>query len=206
MTDDTTQPAENVGRGTCFSLLSILGGMALFGVVAAIFSLVDSYLVFVAGIAAYVIPFLAARLYVKGAGAPPVNGRLPFIVVSVIAIALSTLTGIIFSTFIAYSRVGGDGGVLSPVFWTTMRNQFTGNVENVGIPALIGLGLGIFGLVSVLRGGTLGGRKTAATSAAPATEAVVPNVVPPAPTAPAAPNAPSPGVILNGKPINPGKK
>jgi hypothetical protein len=205
MTDDSIPQAENVGRGTSFSLLSILGGMALFAIVAAIFSFVDSYLVFVAGIAAYVIPFLAARLYVKGAGAPLVNGRLAFSLVSVIAIALSTLTGIVVSTFIGYSRVGGDGGLLSPVFWTTMRNQFT-NVENVGIPVLIGLGLGIFGLVSVLRGGTLGGRKAAAAPDMPPAEAVAPAVPPPVPTAPAAPNAPSPGVILNGEPLDPGKQ
>jgi cation transport ATPase len=198
MTDDSTLPAENVGRGTSFSLLSILAGIALFAIVAAIFSFVDSYLVFVAGIAAYVVPFIGAWLYVKGAGAPLARGRLAFTVVSVIAIAVSAFTGILVSTFISYTRVGGDGGMFSSVFWTTMRNQFANNFENVGIPVIIGLGLGIFGLVAVLRGGTLG-RKTApvpAESAAPDLESSVPPV----------PNAPSPGVILNGKPLDPGKK
>ncbi|MCU1440977.1 MAG: hypothetical protein JWP85_1974 [Rhodoglobus sp.] len=201
MTDDSTQPTENVGRGTAFSLLSIVAGIVLFAIVAAIFSFVDSYLVFVAGIAAYVIPFVGAWLYVKGAGGPLARGRLAFTVVSVIAIALSTLTGIIVSTFIAYIRVGGDGGILSPVFWTTMRNQFANNFENVGIPVVIGLGLGIFGLVKVLRGGTLG-RKIPPVS----TESAAPDLEPPVSTAPPAPTAPSPGVILNGEPLDPGKK
>jgi hypothetical protein len=157
MTDDTAR-AENAGRGTALSALSVPVGMALFAIVAGIFSVVESYLVLLAGVAAYVVPFAAAWFYRVGAGAEPRVGRLPFIAVSVIAIVVSVFTGIVVSTLAAFTRVGGDGGILSPVFWTALRNQFD-DLEVVGIPALVGLSFGVFGLMSVLRGRSLRGRK-----------------------------------------------
>jgi hypothetical protein len=108
-----------------------------------------------------VVPFVAAWFYRMGAGTAPRAGRVPFIIVSVVAIVISVFTGIVVSTLAAFTRVGGDGGILSPVFWTALRNQF-GDLELVGIPALVGLGFGIFGLISVLRGGSLRRRRAPA--------------------------------------------
>jgi hypothetical protein len=62
----------------------------------------------------------------------------------------------------------------------------------------VGLGLGTIGLVGTLRAPT-------GTATAPVTGSA-PAAAPPAPPAPPAPNAPSPGVILNGEPVDPDAK
>lgn len=188
---DTTAPTENVGRGTTFALLAIPAAIIIFAVVAGLFQLIS-------GIAAIVIPYIAAWLYQKGAGAPLSRaGWGPFIGVSAVAIVLGTISGIVAAT---YSGFLGKGGLFSSAFLRTLLNQFSGNLGDNIVPLLIGLGLGAVGIASVLRGP----RGRAAQVATPtATDAPAPAAAPPAVPAPPAADQPSPGVMLNGKPVDP---
>lgn len=194
---DTTAPTENVGRGTTFALLAIPAAIVIFAIVAGLFQLIS-------GIAAIVIPYIAAWLYQKGAGAPLSRaGWGPFVGVSAVAIILGTFTGIVAATYRGYL---GHDGLLSGPFLRTLGNQFTTNFGDNIVPLLIGLGLGAVGIASVIRGprtrvaGTSGGAATVApiTPVAPQENAT--------PAPPIAPNQPSPGVMLNGKPIDPNQK
>ena len=218
MTDMTAQPAanstENVGRGTLFALGAIPVAIVAFAIVGAIG--------FISGIVAVVIPSIAGWLYVKGAGAPLTRkGWAPFILVSAAAIILGTLAGIAGSTYQAYSSVGGSG--LTPVFWTTFGKAITNGGVDLAFAVLIGVGLGAAGIVGVVRGaGKFAGANTNRVAAQqPVTPVAYPTDAPAAPTAqtpvappapPAAPvtppaaNAPSPGVMLNGKPVDPNAK
>ncbi len=190
---DTTAPAENVGRGTTFALLAIPAAIIIFAIVAGLFQLIS-------GIAAIVIPYIAVWLYQKGAGAPLSRaGWGPFVAVSAIAIVLGTVSGIVAATYAGYL---GKGGIFSSAFLRTLINQFTVNLGDNVLPLLIGLGLGAVGIASVIRGP----RGRAAQIETPtATDAPAPAAPPAAPVPPAA-NQPSPGVMLNGKPVDPNAK
>lgn len=216
MTDQTVTPAaplENVGRGAAFALLSIPAAIIIFAVVAGVFQIIS-------GIAAVVIPYIASWLYKKGAGGPLTRaGWAPFIGISAAAIVLGTLTGIIAATYAGYL---GNGGPFSAAFLRTLSSQFTTNLGDNVLPLLIGLGLGAVGIIGVVRGprtrpGTQPapdqstaaptGTAVPASTAAPASTA--PDAAAPArvaPPIPPAPNQPSPGVLLNGKPIDPNQK
>ena len=217
---EPTTSAENVGRGATFALLSIPISIAVFAIVAGFFGLV-------AGIIAIAIPFIAGWLYRKGAGAPLTRaGWAPFIVISAVAVILGTFSGIVAGAYHNFTRVGGDGGLLGSSFLTTLRIQLTTNIADNAFAIIIGLALGFAAISSVIRGrnaartggpGPLaqqnmpGGSPSVypdAVAAPPAATPVAPTT-PAAPTTsapPLAPNQPSPGIILNGKPIEPDKR
>ena len=206
MADVTNQPAsgvENVGRGTLFALLAIPVAVAAFVIISGIFGLIT-------GIVAIAIPYVSNWLYTKGAGAPLSRaGWAGYIGVTAAAIVLGVFAGIAASAWYVFSSVGGDGGILSSAFWTTVRYQFTTGLSDNITPILFGLGLGIVGIVSVVRGRAFGNR-AAANRLTPAqtdavTDAAAP-AAPPAPPVPPAANQPSSGVMLNGKPVDPDKK
>ena len=214
MTDVTVPPAEaaaeNVQRGALFTLIAIPIGIAAFALVAGLFG-------FITGIIAIVIPYAAAWLYQKGAGAPLTRkGWGPWIAITAVAVIVGTFSGVIAGAYNLYQSVGGSG--LTPAFWTTVGNQFTRNGVDTLFALVIGIGLGLVGIVSVLRGGRRSGAANpnrltpAQTDAiapdAPAAATTAPPVAPPAAAAPpAAPlNQPSPGVMLNGKPVDPDQK
>ena len=138
-----TSPTENVARGALFTLAAIPAGMAAF--------MLTSYVLDVAsGLAAIAIPTAAAWLYAKGAGAPlSKKGWMSFISITAIAVVIGVVTGVIAGAFYAFTKVGGDGGLLSPAFLTTVSNRFTSGEATVTI--LLGLALGIFGIVGVVR-------------------------------------------------------
>ena len=184
----TTVPApaadENVQRGAIFALGAIPIGMVAFAVVAGLFG-------FITGVVAIVIPYVAAFLYGKGAGAPLTRkGWGPFILVAGAAVVLGTFTGIVAGAFYVYQAVGGSGGIFASAFWRTVVGQFTTNLADNLFGIIIGLALGAAGIASVLRGG----RRLGAS----------PVAAPPAP--PVDPNQPSPGVMLNGEPVDPDAK
>ena len=157
---DTIQPIENVARGTTFALLVIPVAIVAFGVVAGISGIFS-------GIVAIAVPYVAAWLYGKGAGTPLTRkGWGPFVAVSAAAILLGTFAGFVGGAYAAYSSVGGDGGIFAPALWTTVGNQLTRGLGDSLISILLGLGLGAAGIVSVLRGGTLGRRANPAVDAA----------------------------------------
>ena len=215
MTDSTVQPAaanepaahENVQRGALFTLGAIPIGIAAFALVAGLFG-------FITGIIAIVIPYVASWLYTKGAGAPLTRkGWLPWIAITAVAVVVGTFSGIVAGAYNAYQSVGGSG--LTPAFWTSVGNQFTRNGVDTLFALVIGIGLGLVGIVSVLRGGRGFGARNANRLTPAQTDAIAPDApasatpppaAPPAAAPPVAPNQPSPGVMLNGKPVDPDKK
>lgn len=194
MTDKTLTPAEsteNVGRGATFALAAIPAAIIIFAIIGGLFQLIS-------GIVAIVVPYIAAWLYQKGAGTPLTRkGWGPFVAVTAVAIMVGTLTGIIAATYAGFL---GKSGLFSSAFLRTLLGQFTTNFGDNILPILIGLGLGAAGIVSVLRG-----PRTRVAPVTPAPDAAAP-AAPAAPPVPPAPNQPSPGIVLNGKPIDPQQK
>ena len=198
MTDQTIAPiapTENVGRGATFALLAIPAAIIIFIIVGGVLQF--SF----AGIASIVVPYIAMSLYTRGAGAPiSRKGWGPFVAVAVVAVVIGTFTGIIA---LAYARYLGHEGILSAPFLRTVGNQIA---SPDGIIALVvGLGLGAVAIFGAIRGP----RGRVAPGAAPAASAATtpaPAAPPVTPPAPPAPNQPSPGILLNGKPIDPKQK
>lgn len=208
VTDQTQTPApvENVSRGAALALLAIPAAIILFIIAGGVLRL--SF----AAIASILVPYIALTLYQRGAGAPlSRKGWGPFIGVAAVAVIVGTFTGIIA---LAWAFYLGDGGILSESFLRTLSNQI-GSTD--GLFALVlGLGIGAAAILGAVRGPRT---KTAAepeqTPAPDAPAAAVPAVPGAAPVAPVAPttppvvaappvaNQPSPGVMLNGKPVDP---
>lgn len=211
MTDSYPEPARptgNVQRGALFTLLTIPASIAIFAVIGGVFGIIT-------GLAAIVVPYIAGWLYSKGAGARlSREGWGPFIGITAVAVILGTSVGILGGFYHSFTRVGGDGGILGSAFWTTVRTQLTDNLGDNAFPVIIGVGLGIVGIVSVLRGRTLGS-PSAGGGPGPLAQSSMPGAVggsqpgtgaPVTPPAGPVTNQPSPGIILNGKPIEPDKK
>jgi len=201
MTDQTIAPAaptENVGRGATFALLAIPAAIVIFIIVGGVLQFTF------AGIASIVVPYIAISLYNRGAGAPiSRKGWGPFIAVAAVAVIIGTFTGIIA---LAYARYLGHEGILSAPFLRTVGNQIA---SGDGILALVvGLGIGAAAIVGAIRGprGRVAPAAAPAAPAAPVSTTPAPPAPPVAPPAPPAPNQPSPGVLLNGKPIDPKQK
>lgn len=197
--DSPIAPTENVSRGALFALGAIPAAMLGFGLLGVLLGGIG-------GIIAIVVAPIAGWLYAKGAGAPLTRqGWGPFIGISAAAVILGIATGIVAATYNAFTTVGGDGGLFGSAFATTLRNQLTNNLENLAFPLIIGLGLGAAGIVSTLRGNARLGNRVAPTPApVQAPDATTPAA--PAAPLPPAPNTPSPGVMLNGKPLDTDKK
>ena len=190
-------PIENVGRGAAASVLAIPAAIILFAIAGSIFEFW--------GVAAFLVPPIAAWLYAKGAGTPLTRrGWGAFIGINVVAIALGILAGIVGQAWAAFSSVGGNGGPFGAPFLHQVGNRFTS--PDTVLPLIIAIAVGAVAIVGVIRGpqnratpaaapGTLPPATPAATTA--------PSAPPAAPAPPVAPNLPSPGVILNGKPVDP---
>jgi hypothetical protein len=225
VTDLTTpSPAdaatENVNRGLLFSLGAIAAAIVGYAILSGVIGIYG----YVTGIVAFAIPLFGSWLYTKGAGTGPKAGRMPWIGIMAAAIVVGALTVVVASAWYAFSRVGGDGGLFASAFWRTVVRA-AGNGEVI-LQVVITLAVGAFGIFAALRD-----RKKAAVTAAPAaspfgntaTPAASPfettpdgapaQVAPPAPgtpvppvAPPAAPAQPSPGVVLNGEPVDPDKR
>ena len=206
------QPTENVGRGALFAAAAIPIAIVAFSLVGAFFGVG-----FVVAVVAVAIPSIAAFFYRTGAGTDLTRaGWPPFIGVTLAAIVLGTIAGLISGVYVGFSRVGGDGGLFGSAFATTLRNAFGRNFADNGLFILVGLAVGIVGLISVLRGrGVFAGNPSrlapgtfpAGTPAAAADPSIPGAPVPPvSPPSASTPNAPSSGVLLNGKPIDPAPK
>lgn len=204
VTDQTTQaPTENVARGALLALLAIPAAVIAFAIVGAIFGGVS-------GIAAIVVPYIAAFLYRLGAGAPLSRaGWAPFIGISAVAILVGTFAGIASTAWTAFNSVGGDNALVNPAFWRTVGNQFTSGLGDNLVPILIGLVLGAVGIVSIVRGRGFGGSRFGIQPSgriAPADVSIYTQPeAPTIPAPPAAPNGTTPGTMLNGKPVEPEK-
>ncbi|MCW5953568.1 MAG: hypothetical protein KIT69_15040 [Propionibacteriaceae bacterium] len=75
---------ENIGRGILFSLLAIVLGAVLAGLIYQ--------MGFIASITSFAMAFAAVWLYAKGAGAPPRAGTWPLIGVIVVGVIVSLFT------------------------------------------------------------------------------------------------------------------
>ena len=206
MTDQThTPPIGDVARGSAFALLTIPAAIAAFAIIGGVFQ-------FITGFVAIIVPYIAAWLYQKGAGAPLTrSGWAPFILISAVATILGLFTGLATAAYSAFLAVGGNGGPFGSPFLRTLVTQLTRGFDDNVIPILFGLGLGAVAIVSVLRGPRTPANRasTAVAPAAPAPAVPAPQPTPPASTtSPSAPvaNQPSPGIMLNGKPLDPNKK
>lgn len=211
------QPVENVGRGTLFALAAIP-----VSIIAS--ALLGSLLGIASGLVALAVAYFAGWLYSKGAGGPfdgkPVGpaGRMSYILIAVAAVVLGALTSVVAATFVAFSRVNPRDGILSGTFATTLGRQFT-NGELI-FPLVLCLALGAVGIAGVLRGprnATITPAQQAAGYPAqpgmpvqppvypnPADQTAAPSIPVTPPVTP--PNQSSPGIILNGKPIDPSKQ
>ena len=221
------QPVENVSRGIIFSLIAIpisIAAAALFGGLFGIAS----------GIVTLIIAYLAGWLFSKGSGGPFEGrmvgpaGRLPYIIIASAAVLLGAITSIIASVYSAFTSVNGPGGLLGAPFATTLGRALR-DPENFFFPMALCLVFGLVGIVSVVRGprkpaATVQQAQPVQTGTFPAADQtvtpppVMPTTAPVAPNAPVTPpaaplnqtpaglNQPSPGIILNGKPIDPSKQ
>jgi hypothetical protein len=179
-------PADKLNRGVGFASLVI----PLAVIAAAIVGSIGLN----GGFAAVIVGPAAAWLYAKGAGAPLRRAAwIPFLIIGVVGVLIATAAGTVAEAYAAFTAVSGDGGLLGSVFATTLSTKLANG--DLMLPILVGLGLGAIGLFGALRG------PTTATTVAPAAPAA-PAAGPSAPT----PNAPSPGVILNGEPLDPDAK
>ena len=195
---------ENVSRGLLFSLGAIVVAIVGYIILSGIIGIYG----YITGIVAIAIPLVGVWLYTKGAGAPPKAGRMPWVGIMIAAIVLGALTILVASGWYTFSRFG-KGGILSSAFWTTVGRS-AGEIDVI-LPVIIALAAGGFGIYSSLR------RKPAVGAAqAPAASpfgSAAPGAAPIAPPAPGTPTAtppvapppaaPSPGVVLNGEPVDP---
>ncbi|MGV8881704.1 MAG: hypothetical protein ACOH19_06095 [Rhodoglobus sp.] len=220
----TAQPVENVSRGVIFALVAIpisIAASALFGGLFGIAS----------GIVALVIAYVTGWLFSKGSGGPFEGksvgpaGRLPYILIASAAVILGAMTSIIAAVYSGFTSVNGRGGLFGAPFATTLGRALQ-DPEDFLFPMALCLVFGLVGIAGVVRGP----RTPAANVQQPvqpgtfpaANQTVTPPPVMPTAAAPAAPSAPvapltqppagglinqpSPGIILNGKPIDPSKQ
>jgi hypothetical protein len=188
------QPTKST-RGILVTLL-VIPLAALAGILIGAVGLVE-------GLAAIIVGPAAGWLYAKGAGAPlSRRGWIPFLAISVVGVGVAILAGIVASAFRAFQAVSGDGGLLGPAFRTTLTTVFTSG--NATLPVLIGVGLGLVGVFGALRSRTTPTGRISPESMAARDDAAP--VTPAPPAAPLPPNTPSPGVILNGEPLDPDAK
>lgn len=186
---DTPAASEKVGRGLALAALAIPLGVLAGALVGG--------LGLIGGLAAIVVGPAAGWLYTKGAGAPLRRSAwVPFLLIGAVGVLAATAAGTIGEAYAAFSAVSGDGGVFGSVFATTVATKLANG--DLILPILVGLGLGAIGVFGALRGPT----GTAAASA-PDSTPVAAAATPPAPPVP---NAPSPGVLLNGEPVDPDPK
>lgn len=186
-------PTENVGRGLLFSLGSIVIGIVGFIVLSGVIGVYGT----VTGAVAIAIPLISSWLYRQGAGAPVKAGLWPWIAITAAAVIIGALTSLLAGAFAAFTRVGGDGGFFAPAFWRTVGNL--ADHPDFVWPILITLGAGTFGIFASLTRSrapiaAAGNPNRIPASAMPAD--ATPQVTPPPPA------APSPGIILNGKPLD----
>lgn len=187
MTETTPEsPADTPSRGIALASLAIP--------LAVIAGALIGSLGLNGGLAAVIVGPAAGWLYAKGAGAPlRRTAWIPFIVIGIVGVLLATAAGTIAEAFAAFAAVSGDGGLFGSVFATTVATKLANG--DLLLPIVVGLGLGAIGVVGALRGPTTARTVAPVAPTAPAAE----------PTAPT-PNAPSPGVILNGEPLDPDAK
>ncbi len=102
---------ENVGRGLLFSVGAIVVAIVGYIILAGIIGIYG----YITGIVAIAIPLVGAWLYTKGAGAPPKAGRMPWIGIMIAAVIVGALTVLVASGWYAFSRVGKGGITLTRV-------------------------------------------------------------------------------------------
>src|SRR4051812_3075923 len=191
--------AENVGRGVAFAALSIAAAIIIFAIAGGIFQFW--------GVAAFVVPPIAAALYARGAGAPlSRRGWAPFVGVNVVAIILGIVGGVIGGAWAGFTTVGGNGGPFGAPFLHLVGNQFSD--PDTLLPVVIALALGAVSIVSVIRGPRNRPAQVVAPGTLPSSAPPAPPAPPVAPASPVPPASqqPSPGVMLNGKPVDPNAK
>ena len=186
-------PREDTARGTLFALAVIPLGIVVW---VAIWNLG-----WIAGIVAYGVAVGALLLYRLGSGGFVSRaGAVRVLLISVATIVLSLIAMVVSDAVNEVSAETGDSVIatfVDPDFWTIFQlNVFEPNVVSYYAPQVaIGLGIGLFGSFSTLRGAF---RETAAPEAVdpieplfpPAAQASPADVTPATDTTSAAPQPP----------------
>jgi len=192
-------PVENVGRGTLVALLSIVVGVG--------FALVGAWMFgSFAAIAAIVVGQAAIAFYARGAGtALSKAGWMPVIIISAVGVLLAAIAGAIGGIYFDFSKVGGDGGPFGEQFLTILGGKIERAPMDVLLPVLLGLGAGVVGIVSALRGPQTPPAQKGPRIAKAPTASAEPTPENPTPENPEI-TKPSPGIMLNGKPLEPDER
>lgn len=214
---DTAAPSarEKVLPGSLLALLAIPLGIVAYAIVGGI---LGDQISFVLGAISAFLPGVAALLYRKASGGTLKAGKVPVVLISIVAIVLGVGAGLVATVWSGFSGVNHQSGIFSAAFATTFASKLTSG--SLIIQLLIGLGLGVVGVLAMLRTPASTPSPTAAPLGNAQADAVVNAPLPPGtapagtplfgdavapPAAPVAPssNAPSPGILLNGKPLDP---
>lgn len=140
---DSPPAPENVGRGLLFSLLAIVLGAALAGLIYQ--------MGFIASITSFAMAFAAVWLYAKGAGAPPRAGTWPLIGVIVVGVIISLFTMVGWSLYAELSAQypSATAGDLVPYVFELLFNPEVWSY--VGTDALIFVAFAALGTFTTLR-------------------------------------------------------
>lgn len=134
---------ENVGRGILFSLLAVVLGAVLAGLIYQ--------MGFIASITSFAMAFAAIWLYSKGAGAPPRAGTWPLIGVIVVGVILSLFTMVGWSLYAELSAEypSATAGDILPYVFELLFNPEVWSY--VGTDALIFVAFAALGTFTTLR-------------------------------------------------------
>jgi hypothetical protein len=174
---NTSQPVENIGRGTLFAL-----GVVPLAIIAW---LLLSRIGFIASIVGYGAAAGAVWLYLRGSGGRiSRNGAIRITIIVIGSILLAILADMIAWTlpeYVKLSKMDWMTALTSPAYWNIVTNP---DVVAQSLPSiLIGLGLSALGCFSILRNAF---RATAAPATATQPEQITPKDAPPIPPAPGA--------------------
>ena len=212
-TSPSSPPSENLQRGVIFALIALPLGVVAWDILWGIG--------FVASIVAFGVAYLASRLYRFGSGGRVSrNGAIAIAVITIGTLIIAFISGFAIDIVGEYSRVTGSSipeSLVSGRFWSIVFASMTTGQALVQL--LLAALFGALGCFSILRMAFRQSRlqpdpNAAPTivdpaspyGAAPAHPTLMNPASPAIPAPPAAPPAatpPSPGVVLNGEPVQP---
>ncbi len=205
-------PSENLQRGVIFALIALPVGVVAWDILWGVG--------FVASIVAFGVAYLASRLYRFGSGGRVSrNGAIAIAVITIGTLIIAFVSGFAVDLVGEYSRVTGASipeSLVSGQFWGIVFASMTTGQALISL--LLAAVFGALGCFSILRAAFRQTRLLADPNAAPTI--VGPNspsgaapaqptlMSPAAPAIPVPPVAPpaqasSPGIILNGEPVEP---
>ncbi|HEY4224836.1 MAG TPA: hypothetical protein VGM70_03395 [Pseudolysinimonas sp.] len=209
-TSPSSLPSENLQRGVIFALIALPVGVVAWDILWGIG--------FVASIVAFGVAYFASRLYRFGSGGRVSrNGAIAIAVITIGTLVIAFISGFAVDIVGEYSRVTGASipeSLVSGRFWGIVFASMTTGQALISL--LLAALFGALGCFSILRSAFRQTRPVPDPNAAPTivdpnspygASPVQPTLMNPTPAIPAPPVAPpapsSPGVVLNGQPVEP---